>query len=490
MITQFFADWNAALQARKVVKEFRNQAGVIISQETEFTFRNVKIKMFSRLRAGDEHRAENLRRWSNELFVPSTNKIVPSTTFPTKAKCAAAILACLVEGREHEDRMHARVLKRKEIAAEKHKKAWRDRIALTSFKDDADFVVEWIYNNSVPERSSWNDDLLNVLTKYDYYITGVGLSDKVHMSSIDFSLHQKRMFNTACSLLADAVKDRNGIDILTRFSISKNFLEPKENLPQGVYVVRSAYCKINDMCKLSNKMHYIVKFIADYLSKVFGTTVSQAITDLKTYRENKYNRLVERENRGEAPRPARTFNPEKKKNTNNGTRAFSTMTSAPITSVGDVFGDVLDGVTVAEQSHDNAKKKHGKKTSTSLVTNRQINGKFISDENNIRQKEAAAMNAATEKKDDEEQPIVEEPQDCNDAVIDEPVEEVVVNEEPIVQEGSVDALDDVPVEKPKKKSRKSSKLEDEFDAEDMAIIKKTGKGSKKRTSKVVDIDEL
>jgi hypothetical protein len=53
MLNQFFADWNAAIQARKVTNEKRGKNGVIIYQETEFMFRNTKIKMFSKLRGDD-----------------------------------------------------------------------------------------------------------------------------------------------------------------------------------------------------------------------------------------------------------------------------------------------------------------------------------------------------------------------------------------------------------------------------------------------------
>lgn len=482
MLNQFFADWNAAIQARKVTNEKRGKNGVIIYQETEFMFRNIKIKMFSKLRGDDENKPEHQRRWMSELFVPSTNKIIPSIVFPTKAQCAAAILSCLVEGRDHEDKVHARIEKRKELEIQRRLDGWKARLQNSSFKDEIDFVLEWIENNAPADRTSWSEDLITVLQRYDYFITGVGLEEHVSLSKKDLDMHQKRMFNTACALISEAIKDRNGVDCLPRKAITFHFLAPKEDIPQSAYVVRSAYSKINDMCPYSNKMLFIVKFMAEYFAKTFGTTVEQAILDYKKFKEAKFNRKAEEAGRGEVRKhsgPKVKFN---KQNTETSTRALAD--AVPITSMGDIFGDVLDKAIVEKP----AKKKKPAK----IVTDNQINGKISSDLNAAKQQAEVAAKAAAEPEDiaaqqeafarrmmQEEEAVAMIPEDLPD-------DDVIVEEVP-TETSFADEMEEL-LPKKKKGSKKKSKVEEDWDAEDMAVIKKSGKGKKKATR--VDLESL
>ena len=119
MLNQFFYDWNTAIQSRTIVNETRNPAGVIIMQETKFKFRDVEITMFSRILPGSDKLPPEKRRWASEMFVPSTNKIIPSVRYNSKARCAAEILAALIPGRAHEDLVEARNQNRRKQFMEK-----------------------------------------------------------------------------------------------------------------------------------------------------------------------------------------------------------------------------------------------------------------------------------------------------------------------------------------------------------------------------------
>ena len=100
MLNQFFCDWNTAIQSRTIVNETRNSAGVITMQETKFKFRDVEITMFSRIIPSSINLPPEKRRWTSEMFVPSTNKIIPSVRYNSRARCAAEIMAALRYGQK------------------------------------------------------------------------------------------------------------------------------------------------------------------------------------------------------------------------------------------------------------------------------------------------------------------------------------------------------------------------------------------------------
>lgn len=363
MLNQFFYDWNTAIQSRTIVNETRNPAGVIIMQETKFKFRDVEITMFSRILPGSDKLPPEKRRWASEMFVPSTNKIIPSVRYNSKARCAAEILAALIPGRAHEDLVEARNQNRRKQFMEKLNSTRKARLAQTSFATEhQEFILDWIQNHVIAGRVSWDDTLVDILCKYHAYITGIGLSEHSINLNEEARLHIGRMYNTACQLISESFTDKKGLPALTRGSLSRNFLAPRDNIKYGVYVVRSAYAKIFDECTLSTKFMHVVALIAEYYAKVTGVSIEDRIAEMKAYREKQKEKKFHKEFKGHSA-----------KSTNNNTVATYSTRMTPIGStIGDAFGDVLDQAVKAAPKKA-AKAKAGK--TISPVTDGQINGK-------------------------------------------------------------------------------------------------------------------
>ena len=372
MLNQFFYDWNTAIQSRVVVNETRNPAGVITMQETKFMFRNVEITMFSRIAPGSEKLPQEKRRWVSEMFVPSTNKIIPSVRYTSKARCAAEILAALVPGRAHEDRVEARNQDRQRKYLEKLYNARKEKLATTSFKpEDQEFILSYLSKNSVVKHSQWDDALVDILCKYHSYITGIGLDKFGIKSHNEEHMHIDRMYNTACQLISESFIGKNGLPSLTRGSISRNFLAPHDNIKYGIYVVRSGYSKIFDECTLSTKFMRVVKLIAEYYAHVTGVPVDNRIADIKAYRERQRERRHERAVKG----------PKRFHNNTGSVSTYSNRLKPVGFTIGDAFNNVLDTVVeTSEKVKDDAKptkKKNVSKKTVTPVTNGQINGKQL-----------------------------------------------------------------------------------------------------------------
>ncbi len=364
MLNQFFYDWNTAIQSRTIVNETRNQAGVITMQETKFKFRDVEITMFSRILPGSDRLPPEKRRWASEMFVPSTNKIIPSVRYNSRARCAAEILAALIPGRDHEDHVEARNQERRKRYMEKLYNERKVRLASTSFTpEDQEFILNWMQGHVIVGRLSWDDTVIDILCKYHAYITGIGLSEHGINLNEEAKLHIGRMYGTACQMISEAFTDKNGLPALTRGSLSRNFLAPRNNIKYGIYVVRSGYSKIFDECHLSTKFMHVVNLIAAYYAKLTGMSIEDRIAEMKAYREKQKERKHERGIKGQVNKPRQ----------NTPSTATYSNRMAPIgLTIGDAFGDVLD--TVSTQEKKQPKRKAAKHT-VAPVTDGQINGK-------------------------------------------------------------------------------------------------------------------
>lgn len=374
MLTQFFQDWNTAIQSRVIVNESRNTAGVITMQETKFKFRDVEIQMYSRIVPNTIELPPEKRKWTSEMFVPSTNKIIPAVSYNSKAKCAIAILAALVPGRMHEDLVEMRNQKRRKAYMERRTAERKARLAKTMFtEDEQKFIIDWLNTHVVPNHAAWNDDLLEVFFHYSHYITGRNLNEV----GVDFNdenegvLHVKRMYDTTCRLLSETFKGlTNGLLLISYNSVKRHFLFPRHNCPYGVYVVRSAFSKLHDMCSSSPKFVHLIQLLADYYAMVTGIAVADHIAEQKIIvekqKERRYNRAVNGEQR---PR---------KNNGGRGTSTYSTRMAPVGVTLGDAFGDVLDTIKTNPEQAEKKTFKKAKKTQKKTVvpvTDNQINGK-------------------------------------------------------------------------------------------------------------------
>lgn len=368
MINQFFCDWNTAIQSRTIVNETRNTAGVITMQETKFKFRDVEITMFSRILPGSDKLPPEKRRWASEMFVPSTNKIIPSVRYNSRARCAAEIMAALIPGRAHEDHVEARNQERRKRYMEKLYSERKSRLAATSFSpEDQEFILDWMQGHAIAGRVAWDDVLIDILCKYHAYITGIGLSEHGINLHEEAKLHVGRMYNTACQLISETFTDKNGLPALTRGSLSRNFLAPRNNIKYGIYVVRSGYSKIFDECTLSTKFMHVVDLIAAYYAKVTGMSVEDRMAELKAYREKQKERKHDRGFKGQGHKPSRS---------NASSASTYSNHMAPIgLTIGDAFGDVLDQVGSTAKEEKKVTKRKSAKHTVTPVTDGQINGK-------------------------------------------------------------------------------------------------------------------
>ena len=387
MLNQFFCDWNTAIQSRTIVNETRNSAGVITMQETKFKFRDVEITMFSRIIPSSINLPPEKRRWTSEMFVPSTNKIIPSVRYNSRARCAAEIMAALIPGRAHEDIVEARNQARRAKFIEELNNKRKARLTETSFTpEDQEFIMTWINEHTIPGKFSWNDTIIEVLCKYHSYITGNGLLDnKISFNEAEKNVHINRMYNTACNLIKDSVTDKSGLPALKRASISYFFLAPKE-VAYSIYIIRSAYSKIYDECRLSTEFMHIINLIAAYYARLTGTTIEARIAELKAQKEKKKEREYERNVNGTGKRFFTKNNNHHPK-----TSAYSDRIAPIGITVGDVFGDVLDNAVEGKEQ----KKSHkGKgKHKVAPVTDGQINGKQL--EESLKEEQTAPVTETT-----------------------------------------------------------------------------------------------
>ena len=104
MLKKFFEEWNAALKNETIKKTQYDDNNNILWQTGEVTFRDTVIQI---------HRKSNGDGgYTAELFVPSTNKFINNQRFPSKAKCAEAILIALIPGNEKEAIRRTRIEKK------------------------------------------------------------------------------------------------------------------------------------------------------------------------------------------------------------------------------------------------------------------------------------------------------------------------------------------------------------------------------------------
>ncbi len=362
MLNQFFADWNTAMQSRTIISELKSRSGVILNQETEFTFRDTKIVMYSKLVAGGENLPANKRKWDNGLYVPSTKKVIPATTHKSRTKCAVAILLALTPGYEHEDRIALRKQNREKRIADNYKNQHKQALAGTTFTtDEINLIVDWVENNAVNNHYSWGGIIIDAMKKHHQLITGRELSSIGIELGYDEKLHTTRMFNTVADMVTRTFKDKFGIPIIFRDALDRNFRYPKENIKYAIYVVRNAFCKLYAEIDSPAKFTYLVNLLSKYYEYLFDTTVADRKDELKVRREKMTDRKVKQQINGKTTKPSRVFE------------------SKPVpveNSIGNMFGDVLDALATAEVSYDpQDKPRHPKRKNFSVATDGQINGK-------------------------------------------------------------------------------------------------------------------
>lgn len=397
MLRQMLADWNTAIQSRKVINGTTSPKGVVLTQNTKFKFRDTEFEMFTKLMHGDDKLPENKRRYVNEIFVPKTNKFVPTTSFKSYAAMMAAILCALKEGNDHEDRVAKRNQKKKEAFFAELRKDRKVRLSGCGYStDEVDLILNWIDAHVYDEHMAWCETAIDIMCKYYSYITGRGLIELGVDLKDEARRHIDRMYTTIVNLMRDDVRDRYGYPAYTKRTLSKQFLFPKENISYGVYTVRSAYAKIFNDCDFSAKFRYVTELIAALYEHMTGTSLQDKSAEVKIRQERMYEK--------HAQQAAGTAKPRNKE------KVVSAAAAMPLvgSSIGDLFGDVLDVVKTEEPQKKATPKK--KKNKAELVTDKQV----TSLQHNLKQGKAEAPaeleeDHAVEPEQEVKEPVAEEP---------------------------------------------------------------------------------
>ena len=362
MLKQLLADWNTAIQSRKVVNGTTSPDGIVLTQSTKFKFRNTEFEMFTKLMPGDENAPERKRRYRNEIFVPKTNKFVPTGTFKSHSAMMAAILCAITEGNDHEDRIAKRNQKRKETVFAELRKERKTRLSSSGYTpEEVDVILNWIDGHVYDDHVSWCETAVDIMCKYNQYITGRGLIELGIDLKDEARRHIDRMYATIVNLMRDNVRDKYGYPTYTKRTLSYQFLFPKENLSYGIYTVRSAYAKIFNDCDFCSKFHYVTELIAALYEHMTGTSLQDKSNEIKMRQERMYEKRVKKAIDGHK---------------HNNSERVTLAQAVPIvgTSIGDMFGDVLDVVETAHEAPSKPVKHHKKKSEKVVptVTNRQV----------------------------------------------------------------------------------------------------------------------
>ena len=351
MLKQLLADWNTAVQSRKVVNGTTNDKGIVLTQNTKFRFRDVEFEMFTKLMPNDEHAPEHKRRYWNEIFVPKTNKFVPTGTFKSQAAMMAAVLCAITEGNDHEDRVAKRNQKRKEQFFSDLRKSRKIKLSNAGYTpEEVEVILNWLDKHLYDDHVSWSEIAVIVMCKYMQYITGRGLIELGIDLKDESYRHVDRMYSTIANLMRDNVKDKYGFPTYTKRTLSHQFLFPKENISYGIYTVRSAFSKIFNECWFASRFRYVTELMVALYEHMTGVSLQDKSNEIKVRQERIYEKRV---------RQAISDKHNRSENAN-----LSPSSPLVSNSIGDMFGDILDVVKPSEQTEQKPKKAKKKKKAT------------------------------------------------------------------------------------------------------------------------------
>ena len=298
MFTQFFNDWNTAVQNEKILKTQYTEKGDISWQRGIVIFRGIEIQTH---RKSDGH-----GNYHVELFVPKTNKFISNKRFPTKAKCAEAIILALLPGNEKEEIRSQRAERR---ATALRKKITGERIEslrkLNMKKEDFAWFCELMNRNLQVGNSFYDDVLVDVLTEFHKELCcDKSVLDK--LQERDRSRHMERLYELVAMIRRKAIYARDGGQILLPQAAAKLFRtvpDPAFKLPEGVVAVKTVFRNIdmflhNDTKKLT----YISGVLQDFYNYKTDKTPEQILAAAeerkKRAKERKLRRLEGLDNGG------------------------------------------------------------------------------------------------------------------------------------------------------------------------------------------------
>ena len=293
MLKKFFEEWNAALKNETIKKTQYDDNNNILWQTGEVAFRDTVIQI---------HRKSNGDGgYTAELFVPSTNKFINNQRFPSKAKCAEAILIALIPGNEKEAIRRTRIEKKAEAL---RKKIIGERIdilrKINMESEDFDWFCNILNVNLQAGRSYHDGALVTILTKWYPELSGT----KEYLSTLDSRdacYHVERMFEMVAMILSRAIRRNDGRgDLRLPYAqaniLYRNMPDASVRLPKGIRNVKEIFKKIDDELKDNAKFMYIVQILAEFYHDKTQMTTQQvlaAIEDRRARAKERKLRAVE-----------------------------------------------------------------------------------------------------------------------------------------------------------------------------------------------------
>nr|DAG42785.1 MAG TPA: hypothetical protein [Bacteriophage sp.] len=273
MFTQFFNDWNEAVKNEKIIKTQYTDKGEVNWQRGIITFRGVEIQT--------HRKADGRGNYHVELFVPKTNKFISNKRFPTKAKCAEAIIIALLPGNEKEEIRSQRAERR---AAALRKKITGERIEslrkLNMKKDDFAWFCELMNRNLQVGNSFYDDVLVDVLTEFhEDLCCDKSVLDK--LPERDRPRHMERLYELAALICRKAVHARDGGHILLQQAAARLFRtvpDPAFKLPVGVIEAKAVFRNIDTFLHNdTKKLTYICGVLQDFYKVKTDKTADQIL---------------------------------------------------------------------------------------------------------------------------------------------------------------------------------------------------------------------
>lgn len=369
MFTQFFNDWNEAVKNENIIKTQYNDKGEVLWQRGTVTFRGTEIQT---------HRKSDGRGgYHVELFVPKTNKFISNKRFPTKAKCAEAILLALLPGTEKEELRNQRAERK---AAVLRKKITGERIEslrkLNMKKEDFAWFCELMNRNLQAGNSFYDDVLVDVLSKFHKELC----CDKSILDQLperDRASHMEQLYELVTLIGRRSIHARTGGRILLPQAAARLFRtvpDPSFRLPAGVVAAKSVFRNIDAFLHNdTKKLTYICSVLQDFYQSKTDKTPEQIIATAderkKRAKERKLRRLeglnndgtytvlgstqpMQQEQKTTQPKPQKQNRQPKQKRSQ---QQDTFLDSRPgMVSLGNVIGDQLSGLELSEEPQDNA----------------------------------------------------------------------------------------------------------------------------------------
>ena len=358
MLREFFNEWKEAQKTGHVVnQEWNESKTTVIREEISLTFRNTEIIMCCYLTPDDVNKPVDKQYWLSELHCPATGKFLRNNKM-NLSKCAASILDLITLGDSYANANNARVEQRKQLLNDRLIKQHRTRFNGTVYTpQEIEIIIEDVKTRLNGGNLSWDIHAVNMLAEFDKVITGRNLGTiGIHLVNEE-KYHVHRMYDIAAILIQRSSKDSWNNTVIPSIVAKQEFLfPPRDTWPKGICVVRNIYTNLYNKSDTVAKFMHLVKIMAKLYQHMIGENIDVRADKVRSRRENRRARAAEiRRVEGYVPTSTAKVAP------------ISMRNYAPTmdTSIGSVFGNILDEALNNITNTSNGKKKKKSKKQSS-----------------------------------------------------------------------------------------------------------------------------